>query len=98
MNYEEARKKYAFKQGDIALSKQYMRMCDFDALDFELEMYKFRPTAEQVEEILDLCNEYIANDDYIWESKREHLRDAFQKVTGLNMFYLDEVEPSSPAY
>lgn len=90
MSYENAREKYAFKQGDIEMSKKYMRMNDFDALDFELEMYKFRPTAEQVEEILDLYNEYVGNDDYIWESKLGHLRDAFMKVTGKNMFYLEE--------
>ena len=80
MSYTEVRAKYGFSAFDNKLAATVQRMMDFDSLDFEIEEIEDKPTAEQVERILDRFNMSMVDDDLIWCSKLEHMRDAIREI------------------
>lgn len=82
MSYEEAVARYSAGSGHNALFGLFVRMLDFEMLDYELEECVEKPTAEQVERILDEYNELIVSDDDLHFAKVWHMETAIRRVMG----------------
>ena len=87
MSYEEARARYTAGSGHNKLFELFTRMIDFDILDYEIEEVDEKPTAEQVERILDDFNQRLVSDDCYYFARVGHMRDAIRHEMGSE--YLD---------
>lgn len=87
MGYGDAVAKYALIGREEELAKEIVRKLDFEMLDYEIEEVEPKPSAEQVELILDEFNEALVGSDWYFFAKVDFLRDAIGKVMGRD--YLD---------
>ena len=87
MTYQKAQLKYMFCAGDTERFKHLTRMGDFDLLDCEVEDVPAKPTAAEVERILDRYNDLVCGDDEIYYWKSGLMRRAIRSVMGRG--YLD---------
>lgn len=85
--YEEAVARYAFGDDDLALAREITRKLDFDMLDYEIEELNGKPSAEQVERILDRFNDKLVGSDWYYFAKIDYLREAIAEVMGWDYLY-----------
>ena len=82
MSYDEAVARYSAGSGHNRLFELFTRMLDFEMLDYELEECADKPTAKQVDRILDEYNELIVSDDDLHWAKVGHMQTAIGRVMG----------------